>query len=226
MAKLQEFILNYAADHDMDMIDLNWLMNDNDRRLGPIFVGQTNQTDNPVRAEPKAVSKELPQHNATRWHENIDIMVSPESLTVVGEAAADVSHGSRAGIFPDDALSIWDEVEIPTSTRMVKIKGESMAPVLLDGQYAMVGTEYISHNVPKDREIVVAEVKVVNEEQAGSDRPWEGVYCKRVSDGGDVWIFQSINTIGDMFSIAKDNCRLWPVIGVWFAGRGKPPEED
>ncbi len=35
--QLWEFVLRYAADHEMKMIDLNWLLNDNDRREGPIF---------------------------------------------------------------------------------------------------------------------------------------------------------------------------------------------
>lgn len=38
--KLWRFILRYAADNDKKMINLNWLMDDNDYRLGPVFVGE------------------------------------------------------------------------------------------------------------------------------------------------------------------------------------------
>ena len=42
--QLWEFVLRYAADHDMKMIDLNWLLNDNDRREGPIFTNAPTET--------------------------------------------------------------------------------------------------------------------------------------------------------------------------------------
>lgn len=169
----------------------------------------------------------LPEPNAIRQRGIVNMTRKSQRFSVVGSAAADESQGSRAGIFPADASQIWDEVEIPETTHFVKVKGDSMAPVLLDGQYAMVGPEhYGSHDQPQNREIVVAEVTVREHEQAGSDARWEGVYVKRVEDGDSVWVFHSINITGESFSVAKGNCRLWPVIGVYFAGKGKPPRED
>jgi hypothetical protein len=58
------------------------------------------------------------------------------------------------------------------------------------------------------------------------NKAWTGTYCKRIIDAGDYWCFLSISTVGTSpFLAAKVNCRLWPVIGVWFAGEGKAPED-
>ncbi len=81
------------------------------------------------------------------------------------------------------------------------------------------------YDQPKNYEIVVADVEVRDGEQAGSDARWEGVYCKRIVDMGTVWLFLSINSTGTPFTVAKANCRVWPVIGVYFAGKGKIPED-
>lgn len=238
MQQLWDFVLRYAAEHDMQMIDLNWLMNDNDRRGGPVFVGASAESASKLirdggadkRGQPEIsgqntdMAVDLPGFNASRL--NAPIMISQTQFHVVGQAAADESHGSRAGFFSDDAGRIWDDIRIPETTNYVKILGDSMSPVLLDGQYAMIGEECGPGNWPGDRDIVVAEVEVKDEEIGAGDREWEGVYCKRVVDGESAWHFHSISKSGDSFSVAKANCRLWPVIGVWFAGRGKPPEED
>lgn len=164
--------------------------------------------------------------NAARSREPIAFTLEAKNIPVVGSAAADETQGSRAGFFPPDANAQFDEISLPETTAAVKIIGDSMSPVLLNGQYAFVGPEYSgSYDHPKNYEIVVAEVVVNNQDQSSSDQRWEGVYCKRIVDAGDTWVFLSINHTGTPFSVAKANCRLWPVIGVWFAGRGKPPEE-
>ncbi len=169
----------------------------------------------------------LPAPNAVIQQGSLDLTRKPQAFHVVGQAAADESHGNKAGIFPQDAGQIWDDVEIPATTHFVKIIGDSMAPVLLDGQYAMVGPEYVpSYSQPAEREIVVAEVTVKDEYQAGADSHFEGVYCKRVRDLDTAWLFESINFTGAPFTIAKANCRIWPVVGVYFAGKGRPPKED
>ncbi|MCD8140476.1 MAG: S24 family peptidase [Planctomycetaceae bacterium] len=166
-----------------------------------------------------------PKHNAERWNEEIPF-VRPDSLQIVGEAAADETQGSRAGVFGEDDRAIWDAVDIPPTTRMVRIIGDSMSPVLLDGQYAMVGEEYPEGKITENREIVVAQVTDGLMDFSPVDSHWEGVYCKRVVDSGDTWLFLSINPVGAPFTVAKSNCRLWPVIGVWFGGHGRPPAED
>jgi hypothetical protein len=38
-------------------------------------------------------------------------------------------------------------------------------------------------------------------------------------------IAKSIGPTGVPFTVAKTNCRIWPVIGEWFAGKGESPED-
>ena len=148
------------------------------------------------------------------------------SLAVVGNAAADETQGARAGFFPPDADRYFDEVSIPETTHMVQIIGDSMAPVLLGGQYAFIGPEYVGrYDKPGNGEIVVADIQP-NAGETPASRParsLEGVFCKRVLEAGDLWVFLSINHTGTPFSASKADCRLWPVVGVWFAGAGRPP---
>jgi hypothetical protein len=168
----------------------------------------------------------LPPLNASRPREPVPFVVHARDFPVVGKAAADESEGARAGFFPPDADMQWDPVTIPETTSLVEILGDSMSPVLLGGQYAMLGPEYQGEfDKPRNYDIVVADVVAGDDEQGNIDRRWDGVYCKRIVDAGDIWVFLSINQTGTPFSIIKTNCRLWPVIGVWFAGKGKPPED-
>lgn len=206
-------------------IDLDWLVLGREKKVWT----------KPLSSEEfDAINKRIPDFklpeftivpNAQRSHEPVPFTLDAKGLPVVGEAAADETQGSRAGFFPPDADARYDELTIPETTSAVRIIGDSMSPVLLHGQYALVGPEYQGAlGKPKDYEIVIADVNVQDDEQAGSDARWEGVYCKRIIDAGDVWWFLSINHTGTPFSVAKTNCRVWPVIGVWFAGKGKPPE--
>lgn len=169
----------------------------------------------------------VPQPNAIRRRGDQDAEHPIVRLPVIGDVAARESGGTRSGMF-DDGEPFWDDVEIPETTHMVKVRGDSMEPMIMDGQYAMVGPEYrvALGDAPKHREIVVAEIIVNNPDMEGSDSPYEGVFCKRVQDGESAWHFSSINPTGEAFTIAKEDCRLWPVVGVWFAGRGRPPKED
>ncbi len=178
-----------------------------------------------VSIPPPLTTKQYPP-NATRPREPINFVLNAKEIPVVGRAAADETQGSRAGFFPPDPEAHFDQVTIPETTAAVEIIGDSMSPVLLHGQFALLGPEYSGpYDHPKNYEIVVADIEVKDGDQAGSDERWEGVYCKRVVDAGDVWVFLSINQTGTPFSVAKANCRVWPVIGVWFAGKGKPPED-
>lgn len=176
--------------------------------------------------ERERATVDLPESNVIRAPDGVDIMVAPESLPVVGAAAADETAGRHPGVLPEDAGRIWEDVIIPRSSRMVKVIGDSMSPVILGGQYAIIGEETVPPAVPRNRDIVMAEVADGGSGQPGSVRRWEGVYCKRVADAGASWLFTSINVTGKPFTVQKRNCRLWPVIGVWFAGQGVPPEED
>lgn len=108
---------------------------------------------------------------------------------------------------------------------LAKIGGDSMSPVLLDGQYAVIGPQYLNTATPRDREIVVVKVVVNKDADPQIDEEWEGFYCKRVQEREGMCYFTSINQSGASFSIDRRNCRLWPVIGVLFAGHGIPPED-
>lgn len=155
----------------------------------------------------------------------IDFVLEARGIPVVGEAAADETEGSRAGFFPPDPEARYDELIFPDTTAAVRIIGDSMSPVLLHGQYALLGPMYMGpRDKPRNHDIVVAQVEVAPDAGSDADARWEGVYCKRIVDAGDVWVFLSINTTGTPFTAAKANCRVWPVLGVWFAGMGKTPE--
>lgn len=194
-------------------------------RPRPRFIGIPSVDDNKVKEEdsPTPIDR-LPSGNAIRRKGDHDAAHKILYLKTPGDAAALEMGSTHRGIFDDNAL--WDDIEIPETTHMVRLRGDSMEPMIMHGQYAMVGPEYTRGTVPGNRDIVIAEVTVQERDIGGVDSEWEGVHCKRIQDGGAVWIFTSINPSGETFSVAKANCRLWPVIGVWFAGKGKPPPED
>ncbi len=169
----------------------------------------------------------LPPCNAIRRKGDQDAAHKILRLKSVGDAAALERGSSLRGIFDDDGAP-WNEEELPETTHLVRVRGDSMSPMIMHGQYAMVGSEYlVAHGeAPGKRSIVIAEIAVQENDIGRVDSEWEGVHCKRIQDAGDFWHFTSINPTGASFSVAKDNCRLWRVIGVYFAGKGKAPEED
>lgn len=170
--------------------------------------------------------EEIPPGNAIRRKGDQDAAHNILRLKTVGTAAALMKGTNSRGSFDDPEL-YWDSIrEIPESTHLVKIRGDSMAPLMMHGQEVMVGTMYGANEVPRSREIVVVEVTVRDNDIGGMDGQWEGIHCKRVQDGESTWIFTSINPTGETFSVAKDNCRLWHVIGVYYGEKSKIPEED
>lgn len=215
---------------------MNWLIDDFDNRPGPVFVGDQkepplNQVEKPEDVPPVTLksataSKSMPTSNAL-LPRNIDDEKPAQRFPAHGKAAAkDKSNGTYGG-FSEDQYVVWDDITIPETTHFIQVSGDSMDPMVLDGQYVMVGPEHFGKNSqPKHKEIVIVQVSIVDEEQAGTDGDWEGVYCKRIQDAGDFWLFTSINPTGESFTAEKENCRIWPVIGVYFAGRGRIPEED
>jgi hypothetical protein len=234
VSEILRFIRKFAAVNNGKHIDLNWLIDESDLRPGPVFVSLMEAVDQAVNAQiGPAVRRQidaafsvLPAPNVARPREPVSVVRRPLELIVVGNAAADETRGAMAGFFPSDPGTYFERVSIPESTSMIQIIGDSMSPVILAGQYAFMGPEYAGiYRHPKNGEIVVADVSIRDEEQAGSDARWEGVYCKRIVDAGDIWVFLSVNHTGTPFSVAKVNCRIWPVVGVWFAGKGTPPED-
>lgn len=171
---------------------------------------------------------DLPPGNAIRRKGDQDAAHKILYLTAVGDAAALEVGASHRGGFDDKELFWENEIQVPESTHLIRIRGDSMSPVMLHGQFVMVGDQYRVEigDVPGHRDIVVASISVQNNDIGGMDGEWEGVQCKRIQDAGDFWLFTSINPSGATFTVAKDNCRLWRVIGVYFAGKGKPPRED
>ena len=170
----------------------------------------------------------LPPGNAIRHKGDQDAAHKVLHLRAVGSAAALQQGASHRGGFDDESL-YWDHTEeIPESTHLVRIRGDSMAPLIMHGQSVMVGTQYRTEigEVPRHRELVIAEVTVQDNDIGGIDGQWEGVHCKRIQDGGDFWLFTSINPSGESFSVAKDNCRLWHVIGIYMGEKSRIPDED
>lgn len=143
-------------------------------------------------------------------------MPSNAEWPVRGLAAADDSGGSRI-VETDD---YGDPIYPPSGLLAVPVTGESMSPVVLGGQYVLIDMEREGHEV--DGEIVVASIL---EPESGDDYPEPifGTFVKRCFQRENLYYFASVNTFSP-FSAHVDHCRIWPVIGVWFGGKGKPPE--
>lgn len=171
---------------------------------------------------------QIPPGNALRRKGDEDVSHKVLHLRAIGSAAALERGTSSRGGFDDETL-YWDSIEeIPESTHLVRVVGDSMEPLMMHGQSVMVGTQYRTEigEMPRNRDIVLVEITVRNNDIGGMDGMWEGVHCKRIQDGGDFWEFTSINPKGESFNVAKDNCRLWHVIGVYFGEKSSIPEED
>lgn len=135
---------------------------------------------------------------------------------VRGLAAADDTGGSRV----PDVDDIDEPIAPPTGITLVPVKGDSMSPLILSGQYAMIDST--REGFEDNGGIVVASIL---EPDAADERrePMTGTIIKRCYDLGDRYNFVSINNYPP-FTAFKDHCRVWPVIGVWFGGMGKAPK--
>ncbi len=147
----------------------------------------------------------------------IETRVLEREWPVRGLAAADDS-GGRLAPMEDD---FKEPVTPPPGLLLVPVQGDSMSPVVLPGQYVAIDQEREGFEV--DGGIVVAYI----EDPPGEDERREsmiGTFVKRCYRGDGVLYFASVNDYPP-FSAWEDHCRIWPVIGVWFAGKGKPPVE-
>jgi phage repressor protein C with HTH and peptisase S24 domain len=130
---------------------------------------------------------------------------------VRGISAANSLRGESS----DDHGYDDEAIEPPEGLTLVPVKGESMLPTLLDGQYAMVD---------KTREGLEVNGQIVVVVSADED----GNYLSRIKRcfrKGQDFRFTSINEEGNPpFDLSVKVCRIWPVIGVWFAGKGEPPK--
>lgn len=134
-----------------------------------------------------------------------------------GLAAADDSGGSRV----PDTDDFGDSLILPDGLIGVPVFGDSMSPVILSGQYAEIDIE--REGFEEDDGIYVVSVLEPSDPDDDRTEPITGTFIKRVQREEDTYYLKSINTYSP-FSVYTDHCRIWPVLGVWFAGKGKPPE--
>lgn len=139
------------------------------------------------------------------------------SFPIRGLAAADESGGSRV----PDTDEVEDTITLPNGLTFVPIQGDSMSPVILNGQYAVIDSEREGFEV--DGGIVVASILEPN---AADDQkePMTGTFVKRCYKGDGIYYFTSVNEYSP-FSALIRNCRIWPVIGTWFADKGRVPKD-
>lgn len=146
-------------------------------------------------------------------------------IPVIGSAAADNAAASRAELEPE---APGEEVQvIKEHYRLVKIVGNSMEPVILDGQYAMIGSEIR----PGEEIKAKGWIGIIQVDCSGlEDSVCSGIgtFCKRVYPvGKNELLLTSINSSECApFTVARRHVlHLWPVHGVFFMGRGMTPSE-
>ncbi len=134
---------------------------------------------------------------------------------VRGIAAADDSNGSRVPNSDEQD----DSIPCPPGLTLVPVQGDSMSPVVLPGQFAMIDRD--REGFEQNGGLVVVSIL---------DSDWErrekmvGTFVKRCFRGEGFYYFTSINSSYTPFSAWQDHCRIWPILGVWFGGKGKPPD--
>ncbi len=127
---------------------------------------------------------------------------------VRGLAAADDSEGSRIPVSNENQEVC---VDCPPGLTMVPVQGNSMSPVVLPGQYVMIDKAREGFEI--NGGIVVA--SIVNLVRDGRD-PISGTFVKRCFIGDGFYCFTSINSTYAPFSAWRENCRIWPVVGIWY----------
>lgn len=137
---------------------------------------------------------------------------SPTWQVTGGAAAGSPDGGWQGDEYHDEA------VVPPEGITLVPVGGDSMEPLLLPGQYALIDKEREGFEV--NGGLVVA-VIVGNDNDMASQ-----TYVKRCYVENDVYRLVSINKQYQPFAVKRSQCRIWPVIGTWYAGKGKPPRED
>lgn len=134
---------------------------------------------------------------------------------VRGLAAADDSSGSRV----PDTDEPGEAVAYPAGLTLVPVQGDSMSPLVLPGQYVMIDRN--REGFESNGGVVV--VSIIDSDWERRER-MPGTFVKRCFKGDGFYYFTSINSAYQPFSSWQDHCRIWPVLGVWFGGKGKPPE--
>lgn len=133
-----------------------------------------------------------------------------------------VTRGLAAGGLKEVSEDDYGEpLKMPKGLLGVPVYGESMSPVILDKQLALIDLE--REGFEKDDGIYVVSVM---EPDARDERtePVVGTFVKRVQHEEDTYYLKSVNDQYSPFPVYIDHCRLWPVIGVLFDDQGVPPE--
>lgn len=149
----------------------------------------------------------------------IDTRILDQGWPTRGRAAADDSHGSRV----PDTDEFDDPIIPPEGLTCVPVQGDSMSPVILSGQFALIDAQ--REGFETNGGIVVASIRDAEANEPDRRELMTGTFVKRCYDGGNgLFYFTSINEYSP-FSAWQHHCRIWPVIGVWFGEKGEVPEE-
>ena len=211
MGKMWEFVLRYAAEHNAQRLDLNWLMNDNDRRPGPVFIGDVPSKQNDSVAIKTALK--FPPMTDIPGPKGVQYSFAGNRILTRGLAA-----GGMRAMNTDD----FGEPRImPNGLLGVPVYGDSMSPVILHGQLALIDAE--REGFEKDDGIYVVSV-LEPDPQDERTEPIVGTFVKRCQRDEDTYYLKSVNDVYSPFPVYIDHCRIWPVLGTWFDDKGSPPD--
>lgn len=151
-------------------------------------------------------------------------------LPLIGYAAADNDSASRAQIEaqPVDQLHLLKE-----HYQLIEVIGDSMEPVVLNGQYVVIGSEILPGiTIKRSGWLGVLQIDLTNAdfpEPIARDAGESGLatFCKRIHKVGDDYLLcTSINSAAcQPFTVMRQNVvHLWPVKGVLFGNKGSSPE--
>ena len=144
-------------------------------------------------------------------------------VPIVGRVAASDEERSKGEMLTnEDTGEQAEHLTWPETLFAWQVLGDSMAPVVLHEQYVLTKGQ-INGSLRRSRGIFVVHVA---EGSSDAPEPDPGWYCKRVLRASpDSLIMVSENVAASTpFTAWERNCRLWPVVGVYFAGKGRSPE--
>lgn len=131
---------------------------------------------------------------------------------VQGKAAADDSAGSQVPATADPC----DFIRCPANLTLVPVQGDSMAPLVHSGQYVMIDREREGF----ERNGAVVVVTIVDPDWERRER-MPGTFVKRCFGGDGFFYFTSVNSTYAPFSAWRENCHVWPVLGVWHGDQNR-----
>lgn len=117
-----------------------------------------------------------------------------------------VSGENSGAPFPEN-LETDEAMACPAGLTLVPVQGDSMAPLILPGQYVMID---------KNRSGLETNGGIVVVSVIESDGKTAGTYITRCFEQDGHYHFSSVNPNYSLFSSWHGNCRIWPVLGLWF----------